>query len=238
MAHRNTLLAAAWIALFVSWASPGKAAPMLAGLEGGLDYPTSEMPEDGTLAVGIGYLGSQASYLFSSYPNRFYYVNAVPLPGLEVNARFTEVLGLHDPSIQLPNFVDRLMAVKWSHMLPAGWPRIALGLSDLFSINEQNGLIGYVPGSSRYDIAAFCLLGQDLGPVRLDMGYGTAKTRMSGGFMVAQWRMGHGLSALFEYGDQHVNWGLCYQPTANLSVKAGWMQAKELGLATAFRVSL
>lgn len=219
-------------------AAPAAASPTLSGLEGGLDFPSSEVRRDGLMTVGVAYAGTSASYVFPPYSNRLYFLSASVLPGVEVCARFTEVLGLYDPSIFLPNYVDRMIMAKWALPMPTGWPSLALGAVDLFSINELNNLPGLLPGTSRYGTMAFAVTGYQIGRLRWEVGYGQGKSYMQGPFTLVKLGLLDGVEALAEYGSDRWNVGLSVSTAAGFSVKAGCLQGKELGLATAYSFSL
>lgn len=214
-----------------------QASPSLSGIEGGLDFPSSTVSQDGTMTVGIGHVSGAASYVIPPYSNRFYYATMTLLPGLEVNARFTEVLGLYDPTINLPNYVDRMISAKWQLPTPEGWPSLALGGVDLVSINELNDMVGLIPGSSRYGISAYGVMGQSFGPLRLELGYGSGKSYIQGPFGLARLELGWGFAAYGEYGNNRGNLGIGYA-IRGLELKLGWLQGKEVGLASTYTFAL
>ena len=135
------------------------AVPTIGGIDGGIELPGWTVAPEGVLRVWGAGGGGQASPLFSPHPNRFYAATMTVLPGLEINARFTEAVGLPDPTITLPNYVDRMLSVKWAPDLPPMWPRLALGVLDLVSINELNRLVGMVPGSSTFGRGIYLVTG-------------------------------------------------------------------------------
>lgn len=136
-----------------------QALPTLGGIDGGIELPGWTVAPEGALRLSWAWVGGQVSPLFPPHPNRFYAATMTVLPGLEINARFTEAVGLPDPTITLPNYVDRMLSVKWSPELPPAWPRLALGVLDLVSINELNRLVGMVPGSSTFGRGIYLVTG-------------------------------------------------------------------------------
>lgn len=226
------------VALEVLVVQAASAGPTLAGMEGGLEFPTGELMPDASMAIGVGHIGGSASYLFPPYPNRFYFLSGSVIPGLEFNARFTEVVGLHDPSILLPNFVDRLLSAKWGVPVPTGWPSVAFGVVDLLSINELNRLQGYVPGSSRYGATAYGVVGVDVGLARLNVGYGMGKSYIQGPFAVLQAPLVGGLRGCVEYGNSRLNLGVEVRSNIGLGLKIGLMQGRELGIASSYTLRL
>lgn len=223
--------------LFAGTAAPATASAALGGIDGGLDFPSSEVRPDGTMTLGVGYAGTSASYVFPPYSNRFYFLSTRVLPGLEICARFTEVLGFHDPSILLPNYVDRMISAKWAPPMPTGWPSLAIGGIDLFSINELNNLPGLAPGTTRYGISAYAVAGYRLGPVRWEVGYGQGKSYLQGPFTSLKLQLLEGLEGLMEYGNGRFNAGVGL-PAGGFDLKAGYLQGKELGIASTYTFHL
>lgn len=158
-ASRQAFIASAWFAALAFTSSRADAYPSLSGYEGGIELPGWSVGSLNTLRLSWAWLGGEASSLFPPNPNRYYAATLVLLPGLECNARFTEAVGVADPTITLPNYVDRMISLKWAPDLPSGWPRLAIGALDMVSINELNRLQGMTPGSSSFGRGVYGVVG-------------------------------------------------------------------------------
>lgn len=223
------------IALLLT-ARAANAAPALDGLQGGFDCPTSERVPDGTMTLGLGYADAPVSYAWPThqpYPNRYYDLTTQILPGLEVSARFTEVLGLYDPTIHLPNYIDRVLALRYALPMPACWPSVAVGNFDLFSINQVNGIdqpwFHAKPLEATYGVA-----GYDFGLWAVDLGYGVGTKYLTGPFGALRVKPGWGLTGVLEYANGSGNVGVEASLPWGFAAKLAWLHGAGLGVSTSY----
>ena len=105
------------------------------GLTGLWEYPTAEMPEDGTGRFGYT----------SAYPYAYYFLDLAWLPWLEVNARFTTFDNIKGENSR--RYMDKAMdlkAVLWHNKDPEKWyiPSIAFGIVDMMGTELMRAWYG------------------------------------------------------------------------------------------------
>jgi hypothetical protein len=146
------------------------------------EYPTAEMPEDGSGRFG---------YTRSS-PYAFYYVDLAWLPWLEVNARLTTFDNVYVAPLGTVNdkgtgrdYMDKAIDVKAMLHRSRTWylPSIALGTTDIMGTELMKASYGVA--TWRIDKFAF------------SVGYGTE--RMNGFFAGASWSVADWLELKAEY---------------------------------------
>lgn len=96
------------------------------GLTGLWEYPTAEMPEDGTGTFGYT----------KATPYGYYFLDLAWLPWLEVNARFTTFNNNYGGTEGYRRYMDKaidLKAMLWHNTNPAHWfiPSLAFGVVDV-----------------------------------------------------------------------------------------------------------
>ena len=128
---KNFLLFFSFLLLIVSLSSQALAgdqpfsSPNNWGATGLLETPTARVMEDGKFRVGVSQID----------PYRYYYGAVSPLKGLEIDGRFTEILGLDISSnpgwTGYGNYKDKTFDLKYQ-FIPEGkyWPAMALGIMD------------------------------------------------------------------------------------------------------------
>jgi hypothetical protein len=166
---------------FMRWAeASGTAANQ--GFAGIWEYPSAEMPEDGSGRIGY----TNAS------PYNFYYADLTWLPWLEVNARFAtfdNIYAAPDGGVNVSgrgrDYMDKAFDVKaMLHGSRGGYlPSVALGMTDIMGTELSKALYGVATWRA--------------GRFAFSAGYGTE--RMNGFFAGASLRVADWLELKAEY---------------------------------------
>lgn len=104
------------------------------GLTGLWEYPTAEMPDDGTGRFGY----TNAS------PYAFYFLDIAWLPWLEVNARFSTFSTIRDEHRRYMDKAIDLKAILWHSKDPQNWliPSLAFGVVDMMGTELMKAWYG------------------------------------------------------------------------------------------------
>ncbi len=149
------------------------------GLTGLWEYPTAEMPEDGTGRFGY----TNAS------PYAFYFIDLAWLPWFEINARLSTFDGIPansqpDSRVYMDKAID-LKAILWHNNDPEKWylPSIAFGIVDMMGTELMRAWYG--AATWRW------------GSVAATVGYGT--DRLNGVYAGIEWDIANWLTFKAEY---------------------------------------
>lgn len=216
----------------------GSAAPTLSGYEGGIEFPGWSVAPLNSLRVSWTWIGGEASSLFPPHPNRYYAATVVLLPGLELNARFTEAIGVPDSSITLPNYVDRMVSLKWAPELPKDWPRVAIGALDALSINELNSLSGMVPGSSSYGRGVYGVVGSNWAGSAMTAGLLVRNASQVLPFAHAGIPIGFGLETRMEGSSKGISLGLSWNGPGGLHLLLARVAGRDWAFGLSWDVTL
>ena len=160
------------------------------GLTGLWEYPTAEMPEDGTGRFGY----TNAS------PYAYYFLDLAWLPWLEVNARFTTFDGF--PANSKPDsriYMDKAMdlkAILWHNKDPEKWylPSLAFGIVDMMGTELMRAWYG--AATWRW------------GSVAATIGYGS--DRLNGVYGGLEWDIANWITLKAEYSPLDYNKDIVY----------------------------
>ena len=138
------------------------------------EYPTAEMPEDGTGRFGI----TNAS------PYAYYFLDLAWLPWLEINARFSTFNTITGSRRYMDKAID-LKAILWHNKDPEKWfvPSIALGVVDMMGTELMKAF---------YGVATW-----RWGDFAATIGYGS--DRLNGVFGGIEWDINNWLTFKAEY---------------------------------------
>lgn len=215
------------------------AAPTLVGSTGLIKTPTASVLQQGELEVGFSWIGGPRAYLRPSETyalppntNRMYYASMGILPGLEVSLDMAQVIGWVDPDAPgVANAIHRLSNAKYALPLPQGWPGLAFGVQDPFSVN---GLTRGAIGQTNYGLTTYYgVMSQGFGPLMLHLGYGQSPLFIQGPFGGADYELGFGLNLRAEYDSQQVNAGFLWHPTNWFSLYAARLFPDDWSYGTA-----
>ena len=148
------------------------------GLTGLWEYPTAEIPEDGTGRFGVT----------KATPYGFYYIDLAWLPWLEINTRLSTFSSLKNVGIHNRRYMDKaidLKAILWHSKDPEKWiiPSIAFGIVDMMGTELMKAWYGVA--TWRYKNFA------------LTLGYGT--DRLNGVYGGFEWDIFDWLTFKAEY---------------------------------------
>jgi len=107
-------------------------AQSLSGTSGLITIPTAEMPPDGTVRVGAGYIPEKYSTYQDSRPYLPYYASVVFLPFLEVGFRFSRATDDGQKALGDRMLFGRLQFIKEGRRRPA----LAVGVHDFLRSSE------------------------------------------------------------------------------------------------------
>ena len=155
------------------------------GLTGLWEYPTAEMPEDGSGRFGFTY----------SSPYQFYFLDLAWLPWLEFNARLSTFDSLHvdnqnkvGPDVEGRRYMDKAIDLKfmlWHNKSQNSWiiPSFALGVVDMMGTELMKAYYG--AATWRW------------GNVAATLGYGS--DRLNGLYGGIEWDISNWLTFKAEY---------------------------------------
>lgn len=162
------------LAFFFPVSPSGALSPSNAGYAGLWEYPTAEMPPDGT-----GWIGYSDNTPYISYYGNFAY-----LPWLEVNLRLTAFTTPPHISDGYGRYKDKAMDLKLMLLAQRGaFPSLAVGVTDLMGTELLK--------------AEYAVMTWKWERLALSLGYGTK--RMNGLFGGLSWRLSDSLEFKAEY---------------------------------------
>lgn len=149
------------------------------------EYPTAEMPEDGTGRFG----------LTNASPYGYYFIDLAWLPWLEINARFSTFSTITGVRRYMDKAID-IKAILWHNKDPEKWyvPSLALGIVDMMGTELMKAF---------YGVATW-----RWGDFAATIGYGS--DRLNGVFGGIEWDINDWLTFKAEYSPLDYNQDLVF----------------------------
>lgn len=210
------------------------------GYSGLISTPDARVMPQGQIALGFNWLNGPGTYLFAPRTNRIYAVTVGVLPGLETTLRQTQVIGWVDPEAPGAHYAfDRMFSAKYALPLPAGYPKVAIGMQDIASGNFLTGARGVKPGMTQYgQTTLYGVIGERLGNWEWHGGIASSQKFLDGFFTGIRYQPWEQISVLGEWEAGQLNWGIQLQPFPGFWLLLSSIHQTTWGLSSELRIAL
>ena len=204
----------------------------LPGYSGLMSTPNADVLPQRQLAISFGWLNGPQTYLFAPLTNRLYVISVGLLPGLEVTIRQTQVIGWHDPEAPgVQHAFDRMVSAKYAFSLPERFPKLAVGIQDLASVNFLTNVSGVKPGMTQYDQSTiYGVIGDKHDYWHWHLGVGISQAFINGPFAGISFHPSESFGILGEWDSRRLNFGGRLSPFRELWIQASILDQKTLGI--------
>lgn len=237
---RSVGLVSLYGALVVLTPQSSYAQVALPGYSGLISTPNADVLTQGHLAINFSWVNGPQTYLFAPLTNRLYVISVGLLPGLEATIRQTQVIGWHDPEAPgVQHAFDRMVSAKYALSLPERFPKLAVGIQDLASVNLLTNVSGVKPGMTQYGQSAiYGVVGDKHELWQWHIGLGISQAFINGPFAGISFHPSESFSILGEWDSRRLNFGGRFYPFRDLWLQVSTLNQNTLGISCGMSISL